>query len=300
MNIIIENNSVLEKSGIYKIKNIVTQKFYIGSTIMSLYKRMQHHYCLLNTNKHKNIHLQRSWNKYGKDNFQFIAFENIEKTECLNREQVLIDEIGIDNLYNINPLASGTPNLSKETLDKRNNSIKKTREICVNYKKQILNKEITIDEIPIKYLKWTSELLRLNNRVTWNKGKKQGEIDYSHLKGVKKTITEKWHKRTENARNTVMAKSKEMWVYDINYNFLGYWKNAHELEKESLNDDFKLIKHMILRNPKGRNGYSAFVLKSFNTQKSIRKNTSYKGLFFKCEPLHQEIDVEKLGKNGED
>ena len=56
--------------GIYKITNTITNNFYIGSTV-NFYNRFKKHRHSLNNNKHENIHLQRAFNKYGEDFFEF-------------------------------------------------------------------------------------------------------------------------------------------------------------------------------------------------------------------------------------
>jgi group I intron endonuclease len=274
MNIILNNNCSLDKPGIYKIMNTKNGKFYIGSTTMRVYKRLQHHYEMLKVGKHKNQHLQNAWNLYGIDAFQFIVEENLEKSDCLKREQELIDQEGIENLYNINPLASGTPNMSKETILKRAKTMKR------------------------KYQSGEMVSSFYKGHTPWNKGKKQGDIDYSYLKGVKKTKTEKLIESRKKIQED-MKNRTSVYVYDSSNNFLGFWKNAHLLEKESENDNFLLIPHMILKNKIGRNGYKPHVLKVFNIQKSINHNVPYKGLNFNNKPLHEEIRVEKLDKNGE-
>ena len=55
-------------SGIYKITNLENNKFYIGSA-KDLYDRLASHKKDLRANKHCNIYLQRSYNKYGADSF---------------------------------------------------------------------------------------------------------------------------------------------------------------------------------------------------------------------------------------
>lgn len=62
-----------QKSGIYKIKNQVNDKFYIGSS-EKIQSRFSSHKCNLRKNKHKNKHLQSSWNKHGGDAyFRFLG-----------------------------------------------------------------------------------------------------------------------------------------------------------------------------------------------------------------------------------
>ena len=56
------------KSGIYKILNKSNGKCYIGSSC-NLNKRKYQHFNSLMKNKHYNLYLQKSFNKYGKDNF---------------------------------------------------------------------------------------------------------------------------------------------------------------------------------------------------------------------------------------
>lgn len=66
---------------IYKITNLINEKFYIGRT-KEPEVRFWTHKNLLDREKHFNIHLQRSWNKYGAEHFLFeIIHEINEKNE---------------------------------------------------------------------------------------------------------------------------------------------------------------------------------------------------------------------------
>ena len=56
-------------TGIYKITNLTTNKVYIGQTSINLIGRWKSHIIALNKKKHKNILLQRAWNKYGPEAF---------------------------------------------------------------------------------------------------------------------------------------------------------------------------------------------------------------------------------------
>ena len=71
-------------SGIYKIVNKVNGKYYVGSSI-DVKKRWREHVSDLQRGNHKNRHLQRSWNKYGKDNFTFVFVE--QTLDILSAEQ---------------------------------------------------------------------------------------------------------------------------------------------------------------------------------------------------------------------
>jgi group I intron endonuclease len=82
------------KAGIYNIINLINGKIYIGSTIL-FSNRYKHHLFLLKNNKHKNQHLQSSYNVYGKDNFKFIVVEIVNSKvveEIRNIEQKYINE----------------------------------------------------------------------------------------------------------------------------------------------------------------------------------------------------------------
>lgn len=97
------------KKGIYCLLNNITKEFYIGSVSSKGYfrRRWQKHMIDLLHNKHCNQHLQNSFNKYGKNNFQFLILEILEDDELiLEREQYYIDNTNCLTVgYNKYPLA---------------------------------------------------------------------------------------------------------------------------------------------------------------------------------------------------
>lgn len=88
--------------GIYRIKNKLNEKYCIGSSI-DIARRWNEHRRALEDSNHWNVHLQRAWNKHGKENFIFEAVEEIENEKALRvTEQKYLDEgfeLGV--LYNI-------------------------------------------------------------------------------------------------------------------------------------------------------------------------------------------------------
>lgn len=64
------NHDSEDYSGIYKIKNLETDKVYIGQT-RDVTRRLNEHRAALRGNRHYNQHLQNSWNKYGENSFTF-------------------------------------------------------------------------------------------------------------------------------------------------------------------------------------------------------------------------------------
>jgi len=89
---------------IYKIINLETNKYYLGST-KEIKKRSLRHFNELRKNKHHCIHLQRAFNKYGEDNFKIEVIFECE--DYKNKEQELLDSLCFSNLYNISKSASG-------------------------------------------------------------------------------------------------------------------------------------------------------------------------------------------------
>lgn len=80
-------------SGIYQILNVVSGDRYIGSAV-KLKRRFKSHNSCLNLGKHPNIHLQRAYDKYGAESFEFRVLEFVEdKTKLLEKEQGWIDWI---------------------------------------------------------------------------------------------------------------------------------------------------------------------------------------------------------------
>lgn len=88
--------------GIYKIINVVNNKFYVGSAV-NLRKRKSRHFSELRTGKHKNRHLLAAWNKYGEQAFVFVVVEEVENRALLleAENRWLKEHVGKDYCYNI-------------------------------------------------------------------------------------------------------------------------------------------------------------------------------------------------------
>lgn len=111
------NDEIKNKCGIYQIRNIVNNKIYIGST-KDLYTRKRSHFYDLDKNKHRNSHLQKSYRKYGKENFVFEIIEFCTIENQINNEQYWLDELKQKfECYNIQPKA-GRIEITEEIREK--------------------------------------------------------------------------------------------------------------------------------------------------------------------------------------
>lgn len=129
------------QGGIYKILNITTGLFYLGSTT-NFKTRWYNHRLELIGNRHKNSYLQNAWNKYGEIAFEFIILEYCEywlvqkeqkwldKTKCYERH------IG----YNLSPSAYSSKGIKRsEEYKKKMSAIFKGRSMSEEQKIKISN-----------------------------------------------------------------------------------------------------------------------------------------------------------------
>ena len=113
-------------SGIYCIENIINNKKYIGKSV-DINSRFDYHKSMLRKNKHDNDHLQKSWNKYGENNFLFNIIEECSKEQLVEKEIFYIKFFDTQNKgYNMTKGGDGTLGriLSDETKIKISNSNK--------------------------------------------------------------------------------------------------------------------------------------------------------------------------------
>lgn len=88
-------------SCIYCIKNTVTGRMYIGST-MNLFQRVASHKTCLNSNSHINKAMVADKKKYGIHSFEIIVLEKRKRKDLLIcGEQKFIDKYNDGTLYNI-------------------------------------------------------------------------------------------------------------------------------------------------------------------------------------------------------
>jgi group I intron endonuclease len=86
---------------IYKIRNLINDKFYVGSA-MDTRSRFRQHRKLLRRGTHHCKHLQAAWNKYGEDRFCFEVVEQCSAADQLEpaEDRWLVEHVGKPHCYN--------------------------------------------------------------------------------------------------------------------------------------------------------------------------------------------------------
>lgn len=104
--------------GIYKIENKVNGKVYVGQSV-NIELRWGNHKSELKHNNHNNKYLQRAWNKYGSENFEFTVLEECELRELNSKEIFWIEYFDSYNSgYNATLGGEGTQMISENTIQK--------------------------------------------------------------------------------------------------------------------------------------------------------------------------------------
>ena len=232
------------KTGIYKITNNKTKKIYIGSSI-NILRRWVEHKSELNKNTHKNNKIQKSWNKYGNNNFTFTIIEECEKELLISREQFYLDELlkssnsdnsfFKENGYNILTKAGNTlgyrfSDLSKNKMSKVKSDIGK----LLNEDFSTLN-NLTPQKITTKIVKSVDTTNPFFNKKHSDKSKlimsekKMGDKNFNYGKGpmLGKTFTES-HKDKIRISNTGKnnPNSKQVYQYTTNLQLVKIWDSV--------------------------------------------------------------------------
>lgn len=155
-------------SGIYRILCLENNKAYVGQAVI-IKNRIRDHKARLRNNKHCNIYLQNSWNKYGENSFTFETLELTSLEDLDTREQFWMDECKVfETGFNILPQA-GSPKGVKRTEEQKAN-ISLAKGICeydfLSPKGEVIKvKNLT------KFCR-ENNLPRKNMSAVWNKTQK--------------------------------------------------------------------------------------------------------------------------------
>ena len=130
-------------SGIYILKNKKNNKIYVGQSI-NLAQREKDHFRKLQHNTHENDHLQKSFNKYGMNNFSFHILLRVPPEFLNNAEKYFINLFSTTNSrYGYNKTYGGDSEIpSIEARQKMSKAKKKM------YKEGLFN---PLDNLPSYY-----------------------------------------------------------------------------------------------------------------------------------------------------
>lgn len=229
---------------IYGIKNVITNKWYIGSCL-SLRKRMCRHRYYLRHNKHHSSKLQRSYNLYGEDAFEIHILKElstIDTVEIIETENVFIKAYeSIKDGYN---MIEATPMYHRGQSEEAKQKAAKSHMIkivCIN---RFTNEVYKIYESLTEAAKELE--LETTNISNVCKGRKLRYLkDYTFryfsdydpfedytvkehcMKGVPKTGL--WLQRMkENSYN-----AKKVYKYDLQGNFVCQYSSRLEAERQN-------------------------------------------------------------------
>lgn len=144
----------VKKSGIYYLKNNITNLYYIGSS-KDIGSRLIKHFSQLRVGNHPNHKLLEDFNKYGQSSFEFGVLEYVSDN-LSEREKDYQIEYGIQNLYNLQIKDTYHSDSQRQSWKNSDKSSYKTKE----YK----NKMKTIKQNKIgQFDRYTHKLIKIFN-----------------------------------------------------------------------------------------------------------------------------------------
>lgn len=186
--------------GLYKIINLKTNKYYVGRTKDTM-KRFLRHKKDLMKNIHHCIYLQRAWNLYGAENFEFILEEVIlNDKELRDREQYYLDNFS-ECLYNTSRNSGGGDLISyhprkKEIVKKISDTLKhKNSKLSIQERSQKFGSP---GELNGMFGKQHSKdaITKMSNAASIRVGEKNSFYGKTHSDDTKKSLSEYAKQRT--------------------------------------------------------------------------------------------------------
>ena len=198
----------MKKSVIYCIENIVNGKKYVGQTV-DYRSRKRRHLWKLRKGNHFNNYLQRSYNKYGEENFKIYILEEVAKEELNDREIYWIDKLNsFDGGYNLTSGGDGGFEVSEEV----------RRNISEANKGRIISED--------HRMKLSEAAKGKNNPMYGKKGENSPMYGKNHNEETKRKISEanKGKARSEEARRKIseanykLPKEQYLEIYKLYHN----------------------------------------------------------------------------------
>lgn len=116
-------------NGVYMIRNIVNNHFYIGNSSSKyyIYNRLINHRKDLLKGTHYNKYLQNDFDEYGKNSFEISILEKCEPNQCVVREQYWIELL--TPVYNVVVKAGSSGSLGREVSQETRNKISEANKL---------------------------------------------------------------------------------------------------------------------------------------------------------------------------
>jgi len=180
------------KSGVYTITNIINNKIYVGST-NNFVRRFNDHKKELINNIHKNNYLQKSFNKYGKENFKFEILEECLPEIRLGIEQYWMNMLNASNRnfgYNLTPTAGNSSGYRYTEIQKQNISKGIKNKFLNGYKGSTFGKKYSKEELEKAYntkVKKGSIIVKtiyvydINNNFLFSKNRMKNVIELTNV-----------------------------------------------------------------------------------------------------------------------
>lgn len=215
-------------TGIYAIHNIVSGEYYIGQA-QDINDRWIKHRSRLKNNNHENSHLQNSYNKYGKDSFEYLIIEECE-IDCLDEKEIMYIQKydSYNNGYNQDLGGKG----------------------CRGYKhteEEILKMRMV--QNPKAVLQIDMDLNIVNRWCSASQAGKALNISIRGIKAVCERVNRQktlggyyWIYEDEHLNNTVdwdyylninYTKPKRVSQYDLNMKLVKVWASIYDIAKET-------------------------------------------------------------------
>ena len=184
-NMMCRDDNIYNRIGIYSIQNKINGKVYIGKTGMNFGDRWDSHRSLLRNGKHFNQHLQRAWDKYGEENFEFIIIEDCQVEDLDNKERYYIELYRSKELsYNLADGGDGGCFLGKQLPEETKRKIGEKNRINMTGKRMSEETKIKMSNSQKKrYEQWTDE-----DRQAWGKMSSERASGYTWSDDAKKKM----------------------------------------------------------------------------------------------------------------
>ena len=253
-------------TGIYQIVDLANGKRYIGSSV-HLKNRKRIHFFHLSENKHHNQYLQKAYNKYDKENFEFEILLYCSKKDLIFYEQRAINAYCFKDIYNIREKAESNLGF-KHTKESKG----KISEAVSGEKHPLYGKKIIFSEEHKENMRKSSKGKKLSERTKEklrqaNLGKKlseehkrkisiahKGKILSEETKNKIKEIMRNRHPLSEETRKKMSEKRKgeKHWAYGKNFS----QQHKKNISKSRMGFKNPYAKKRLITSPTGREYFS--------------------------------------------